>query len=194
MSTLFYRNPVLLNAGQHAASGLREIRDFSFAREANAIPVNLVEFPLVARHYPIAFVGGDNPYPAAIVGLKEGNLFIDGEGAWKPGCYVPAYVRRYPFIFADDKDRGLLSLCVTRRCWWATAAAFVRGQQADGGDRPGAGVLQVLPRRSPADRSLRQGRGRRGPAERPPGHRPAERRRLVRADRLQAWTPRSWPS
>ena len=112
MSTLFYRNPVLLNAGQHAASGLRELRDFSFAREANAIPVNLVEFPLVARHYPIAFVGGDNPYPAAIVGLKEGNLFIDGEGAWKPGSYVPAYVRRYPFIFADDKDRGLLSLCV----------------------------------------------------------------------------------
>ena len=112
MSTLFYRNPVLLNAGQHAAVGLREINDFSFAREANAIPVNLVEFPLVARHYPIAFVGGDDAYPAAIVGLKEGNLFIDGEGAWKPGCYVPAYVRRYPFIFADDKDRGLLSLCV----------------------------------------------------------------------------------
>ena len=112
MSTLFYRNPVLLNAGQHAAQGLREITDFSFAREANAIPVNLVEFPLVARHYPIAFVGGSDPYPAAIVGLKEGNLFIDGEGAWKPGCYVPAYVRRYPFIFADDKDRGLLSLCI----------------------------------------------------------------------------------
>ena len=112
MSTLFYRNPVLLNAGQHAETGLREIRDFSFAREANAIPVNLVEFPLVARHYPIAFVGGDDAYPAAIVGLKEGNLFIDGEGAWKPGCYIPAYVRRYPFIFADDKDRGLLSLCV----------------------------------------------------------------------------------
>jgi hypothetical protein len=112
MSTLFYRNPVLLSAGQHAAVGLREIRDFSFARDANAIPVNLVEFPLVARHYPIAFVGGSDPYPAAIVGLKEGNLFVDGEGAWKPGCYVPAYVRRYPFIFADDKDRGLLSLCV----------------------------------------------------------------------------------
>jgi hypothetical protein len=113
MSTLFYRNPVLLNAGQHAAVGLREIRDFSFARTANAIPVNLVEFPLVARHYPIAFVGsGNDLYPAAIVGLKEGNLFIDGEGQWKPGCYIPAYVRRYPFIFADDKDRGLLSLCV----------------------------------------------------------------------------------
>jgi hypothetical protein len=112
MSTLFYQNPVLLNAGQHAAAGLREINDFSFAREANAIPVNLVEFPLVARHYPIAFVGGDDPYPAAIVGLRETNLFVDGEGAWKPGCYIPAYVRRYPFIFADDKDRGLLSLCI----------------------------------------------------------------------------------
>jgi len=112
MSTLFYRNPVLINSARHAATGLRDIDDFGFARAANAIPVNLVEFALAARRYPLAFVGDVDPYPAAIVGLKDGNLFIDAAGAWKSDCYVPAYVRRYPFIFADDKDRGLLSLCV----------------------------------------------------------------------------------
>jgi hypothetical protein len=67
---------------------------------------------LAARHYPIAFVQGTDAYPAAIVGLKEGNLFVDAKGDWKSGCYIPAYVRRYPFIFADDQQRGLLSLCV----------------------------------------------------------------------------------
>lgn len=112
MPTLFYRNPTPLNARQHTNVGLREIRNFSFARPTNAIPVNLVEFPQIARHYPIAFVGGAEAYPAAIVGLKEGNLFVDSDGRWKPGCYIPGYVRRYPFILADDKNRGLLSLCV----------------------------------------------------------------------------------
>ncbi len=112
MSTLFYRNPVLINRVRHASLGLKEIDTFEFARQTNAIPVSLVEFESAARAYPIAFVGSDEPYPAAIVGLKEDNLFVDAGGAWKAGAYVPAYVRRYPFIFADDKDRGLLSLCV----------------------------------------------------------------------------------
>ena len=112
MSTLFYRNPVLINRALHASLGLKEIETYEFARQTNAIPVSLVEFQPAARAYPIAFVGNDEPYPAAIVGLKEDNLFVEAGGAWKAGAYVPAYVRRYPFIFADDKDRDLLSLCV----------------------------------------------------------------------------------
>ncbi len=112
MATLFYQNPVLINRSRHASLGLKDIEAFDFARQTNAIPVNLVELQSAARTYPIAFVGSDEPYPAAIVGLKEDNLFVDAGGAWKAGAYVPAYVRRYPFIFADDKDRGLLSLCV----------------------------------------------------------------------------------
>ena len=112
MSALFYQNPVLINRSRHASLGLRDIETFEFARQTNAIPVNLVELQAAARTYPIAFVGSDEPYPAAIVGLKEDNLFVDAGGAWKAGAYVPAYVRRYPFIFTDDKDRGLLSLCV----------------------------------------------------------------------------------
>ena len=112
MSTLFYRNPVLINLGQHASLGFKPTDGYGFARETNAVPVNLIEFQAVGRDYPIAFVGGAEPYPAAIVGLKEDNLFVGADGAWKAGAYVPAYVRRYPFIFADDKDRDLLSLCV----------------------------------------------------------------------------------
>ena len=112
MATLFYQNPVLISRGRHASLGLKDIEAYDFARQTNAVPVNLVELQSAARAYPIAFVGGDEPYPAAIVGLKEDNLFVDAGGAWKAGAYVPAYVRRYPFIFADDKDRGLLSLCV----------------------------------------------------------------------------------
>ena len=139
MSTLFYQNPVLINRARHASLGLKDIESFDFARQTNAIPVNLVEFQSAARTYPIAFVGGDEPYPAAIVGLKEDNLFVDAGGAWKAGAYVPAYVRRYPFIFADDKDRGLLSLCVDEPSFVADG-----GTPLFEGDAPSAFTTRAL--------------------------------------------------
>jgi hypothetical protein len=112
MSTaLFYENPRPLDAVRDAGLKVREITDLSFAREANTIPINLVEFSQVARHYPIGFVG-EAALPAAIVGLQKDNLFVDEQGLWKPGVYVPAFVRRYPFIFAETGDVDQYSLCI----------------------------------------------------------------------------------
>jgi hypothetical protein len=108
---LFYQNPRPLDAGRDANLRVREIVDLGFAREVNTIPINLVEFPQVARHYPIGFVG-EHATPMAIVGLQRENLFIDAEGRWKSGVYVPAFVRRYPFIFADTNAKDQYSLCV----------------------------------------------------------------------------------
>lgn len=112
MSTaLFYENPRPLDAARDADLKVREITDLSFAREANTIPINVVEFSQVARHYPIGFVG-ESCLPTAIVGLQKENLFVDERGLWKPGVYVPAFVRRYPFIFAETDDADQYSLCI----------------------------------------------------------------------------------
>ncbi len=112
MSTaLFYENPRPLDAVRDADLRVREITDLGFAREANTIPINLVEFSQVARHYPIGFVG-EAALPTAIVGLQKENLFVDNEGAWRPGVYVPAFVRRYPFIFAETDDVDQFTLCI----------------------------------------------------------------------------------
>ncbi|WP_313452333.1 SapC family protein [Brevundimonas sp.] len=102
---LFYKKPVLLRFEDHATTGLRSPGDFSFARAAIAIPVSLGEFAAVQRCYPIVFSSDDLHAPLAVMGLKEGeNLFIDEAGHWQGDCYVPAYVRRYPFIAADAGD------------------------------------------------------------------------------------------
>src|SRR3546814_11936133 len=47
------------------------------------------------------------------MGLNEGiNTFIDDEGKLRGPTYVPAYVRRYPFMLAKLRpDREELSLC-----------------------------------------------------------------------------------
>ncbi|MDR3507143.1 MAG: SapC family protein [Caulobacteraceae bacterium] len=113
MSTLLYDNPMLLDSVRHADLRLKDLNDLSFAAHTNTIPINLVEFPLIARHYPIGFVGeGKDATPMAIVGLGKENLFIDEKGQWKPGVYIPAYVRRYPFIFGAGNDPNQLSLCI----------------------------------------------------------------------------------
>lgn len=101
---LFYKEPVLLRFADHAAAGLARHNGFDFAREAVAVPLGIGEFAAAIRHYPIVFSGDDNS-PLAVVGVKQGiNLFVEVTGAWRSGAYVPAYLRRYPFIAAETPD------------------------------------------------------------------------------------------
>ncbi len=105
---LFYRQPELLTAAQHAGLRLRPA-GYAFAQHANAIPLTIIEFGAAMRHYPIVFAAGDG-FPVAILGLDRSNGFVDGD-AWAPGCYVPAYARRYPFVFVDrSQDSFVLAI------------------------------------------------------------------------------------
>jgi hypothetical protein len=72
-----------------------------------------VEFPAAASEYAIVFAGTkENPMPAVILGMRDKeNLFLDATGAWQ-ARYVPAFVRRYPFVFSASNDGKTLTLCV----------------------------------------------------------------------------------
>lgn len=110
---LFYAKPTLLDASLHADVGLASGIDFKFAAQANAVPVNLIEFPQIAHYYPIAFARDGVATPVAVVGVRDNeNLFVDAKGAWAPNTYVPAYARRYPFILSESPDGQQLSLCI----------------------------------------------------------------------------------
>ncbi|WP_310541289.1 SapC family protein, partial [Phenylobacterium sp.] len=115
MRPLFYQNPVALHPNAHGAAGLVDELDYGFARNTNAIPISLSEIPLAALSYPIAFTIEGGARPVAIVGLRDDeNLFVDTDGGWLEGAYVPAYVRRYPFILAEygeGEDLGV-QLCI----------------------------------------------------------------------------------
>lgn len=110
---LFYKKPTPLDAKAHAGLSLRRNFGFGFTKEANAVPVNLIEMPQVCHSYPIAFSPDDHATPVAILGLRDNeNLFVDEKDQWDPGAYVPAYIRRYPFIFSELPDSDQLTLCV----------------------------------------------------------------------------------
>ncbi len=109
---LFYQDPQPLHAERHGAMRLRPPKNMSFAGAANSILLLASEFPQAASFYPIVFGGPEaDLLPYAVTGHTKGeNAFIDADGAWRPNTYIPAYVRRYPFIFVESSGTDTLML------------------------------------------------------------------------------------
>ena len=100
---------------QHGKMKVRTILQMPQIARAHAMPLTVDEFTLVQRHYPIVFSVGENPIPIALMGLNEGvNVFLDDDGRPHRSrtIYIPAYIRRYPFLLARLRpDSDELSLC-----------------------------------------------------------------------------------
>lgn len=112
---LFYAKPEVLTAAAHANLRVKPPQDLKFAAKANSIPIVAEEFLDCAGAYPIVFTQGPSPAAVAIVGLRDNeNLFLDLKSRWLPGYPVPAYVRRYPFIFLELPEQDRLTLCIDR--------------------------------------------------------------------------------
>lgn len=103
-----------LSSSVHAKMKIRRVSKAPAISGTHAIPVTVDEFPLLARHYPIIFAAGETPVPLALMGLTEGvNTFLDDQGMpLEDDIYIPAYIRRYPFLLARLRpDTDELSLC-----------------------------------------------------------------------------------
>ena len=110
---LFYNGLEPLSSNIHASFKTRAADSAPFLAQAHAIPITIDEFAACQRFYPIVFSTGENPVPLALMGLNEGtNVFVDAEGKLLSETYVPAYIRRYPFMLARLRpDAEELSLC-----------------------------------------------------------------------------------
>jgi hypothetical protein len=126
-NVLFYSQPEPLSPELHGKLGVKRLDDaFSFAREGHAIPLTVGEFALASVTGPIIFVG-DEKLPIAVMGLNSGeNMFLKADGTFEAGVYVPAYIRRYPFVYANDTSAQQMVLCIDRK------AKFI----VEGGDMP----------------------------------------------------------
>lgn len=109
---LFYENAVPVSGRRHAGCAV-EVRGYGFCRKVNSVPLTAVEFRSAAGEYPIVFaVAGESVQPVVVLGLRnEENLFVSEAGEWR-GRYIPAFVRRYPFVFSTRKDDNRFVLCV----------------------------------------------------------------------------------
>ena len=104
---LFYNRPARLNRIAHAKLRFTPLANFEFARKVTSVPLMAVEFPLACRQYPIIFVQSPEGVVVAqaVLSLTENvNSFVDDKGRWT-ATYVPAFIRRYPFVLAEIPDK-----------------------------------------------------------------------------------------
>jgi len=108
---LFYARPEPLTVAVQGDWRLRP-GGYAFAADTNIVMLAATEFAAAARSYPILFAGNDGS-PVALLGLERANLFV-ADGQWAEDCYIPAYVRRYPFVFyaTGEADRFVLGIDV----------------------------------------------------------------------------------
>jgi len=114
-NVLFYVSPEPLNREQHAKLALvHNEKPYSFAATGTAVPLTVTEFAPAALSFPVIFAGEDR-VPLAVMGLNNGeNLFVNADGSIDAGVYIPAYIRRYPFVLANDEGQDRLIVCIDK--------------------------------------------------------------------------------
>jgi hypothetical protein len=110
---IFYNDLIPLNSQDHADYRSRPSDKAPFLVSQHAVPLTVDEFVAAQRFLPIIFSSGPDSVPLALMGLNEGmNTFLDAEGKLLGRAYVPAYVRRYPWMLAKLRpDSDEMSLC-----------------------------------------------------------------------------------
>ncbi|MBE7182862.1 MAG: SapC family protein [Methylobacterium mesophilicum] len=110
---LIYERAVPVSRQNHGDLSVKTGNNFNFAKHVNSVPLMAAEFALAAAEYAVVFAGeGDDIIPVVLLGVRDSeNLFVGGDGAWG-GRYVPAFLRRYPFVFSSDDDGSNFTLCI----------------------------------------------------------------------------------
>ena len=112
---LIYEDVKPISKVQHKDLCVKAGSDYSFAKELNCVPLMAIELVHAAAEYPVVFAGdAEKVTPVAIMGTSaKENLFIQKEN-WD-AKYIPAFIRRYPFIFASPDDGKTLTLCIDEK-------------------------------------------------------------------------------
>jgi hypothetical protein len=110
---LIYETAVPVSSGRHGKAAIEAGKGYGYARKINSVPLTAVEFPLAAAEYAIVFAqGGTEVVPVVILGARAGeNLYVKDDDTWN-ARYIPAFVRRYPFVFSAQGDGKTFTLCV----------------------------------------------------------------------------------
>lgn len=105
-----YNNVELILKDQHKDAGVANVEGFAHAKELSTSMITMSEFYEACKNYPIVFSKNEEEgwFSVALLGLEQTNKFVNEDGSWKEDCYIPAYVRRYPFIYVQNKDELLL--------------------------------------------------------------------------------------
>ena len=141
---IFYKNLQPLSSSLHSNFKSVTSDKAPYLSNQHVVPLTIDEFAHAQRFFPIVFSTGDNPVPLGLLGLNEGvNVFVDEEGKPYNPFYVPAYVRRYPFMLARLRpETDELSLCFDPTA--ESIGEFEEGEPLFEGTDPSETTKQIL--------------------------------------------------
>ena len=110
---LIYETAVPVSSGRHGRCSVETGSGYGYTRKVNSVPLMAVEFPQAEPEYAIVFAGdAENTMPAVILGARQNeNLYLGADDSWQ-AKYIPAFLRRYPFVFSTSEDGKSFTLCV----------------------------------------------------------------------------------
>lgn len=110
---MIYESATPISAETHRDWSVKAGEDYSFAKSINSVPLLAAEFATAALEQPIIFAGKDGAvFPSVILGMHaNSNDHVNEDGTWR-GEYVPAFLRRYPFVFSKSEDEQTFTLCI----------------------------------------------------------------------------------
>jgi hypothetical protein len=115
---MLYEAVMPCSTTRHRNWWLERGADFRFAGQLGLVPLLVSEFASAVFEYSIVFSGQDSPLmPAALLSLDPGgvNAYVGPDGEWR-AKYVPAFLRRYPFLLASTDGGRTVSLCLDESC------------------------------------------------------------------------------
>jgi hypothetical protein len=110
---LIYESAIPVSSARHRTASVQATSGYVFSAGINAVPLMAVEFLRAAAEYAIVFTAaGDEVVPAVVLGIRsDQNLYLSQDAQWK-AKYIPAFIRRYPFVFSTSTDGKTLTLCI----------------------------------------------------------------------------------
>ena len=109
----FYEEAIPVSKERHTDLAVKVGSDYRFAQHVNSVPLTAVEFRHAAAEYAIVFLGdAETVMPVVVLSVvQDQNNYVDEKGQWTAN-YVPAFVRRYPFVLAGSDDDAGFILCI----------------------------------------------------------------------------------
>ncbi len=109
----------VLDAARHAELKFEKVGGYAQAATTALAPLGGSEIAEAAKYFPVLFPvipsdgsGQASPLPVALFSTRsDENPFVAADGTWQAD-YVPAHIRRYPFIFAGLDEPGKFALAL----------------------------------------------------------------------------------
>jgi hypothetical protein len=110
---LIYSDVTPVTRTAHGSLSLKKSATYEFAQETNAVPLVIAEFARASQEYAIVFTeAAEGVIPSIILGVRDKeNAYVGADGAWQ-ARYIPAFIRRYPFVFSTDAKATTFTLMI----------------------------------------------------------------------------------